>query len=70
MMGVYSSTNNSSFAVFQTAFELTMDDIKYSRSIILPRLKVIYAIRKSAPYDAIVLDLSNLDIKFVTTVNA
>lgn len=47
-----------------------MDDVKYSRSIVLPRLKVMYAIRKSAPYDTIILDLSNLDFKFVTTVAA
>ena len=46
-----------------------MDDIRYSRSIVLPRLKVIYAIRKVAPYEVIILDLSNLDIKFVTTVS-
>ena len=46
-----------------------MDDIKYSRAIILPRLKVIYGIRKVSPFEVIVLDLTNLDIKFITTVS-
>ena len=66
---IYNKTNSSSFCVQQEAFELTMDDIRYSRSIVLPRLKVIYAIRKAAPHEVIILDLSNLDIKYVTTVS-
>ncbi|CDW79294.1 wd-40 repeat protein [Stylonychia lemnae] len=68
MTPIYSVQNNTSFCVAQQAFELTIDNMKYSRSIILPRLKVCYTISNVEPYQTVVLDLSNLDISFVTTI--
>ncbi|CDW88469.1 UNKNOWN [Stylonychia lemnae] len=70
MTSVYLDNNNSCFCVDQKAFELTIDNIKYSRAIILPKLKVYYAIRKKFPFECIILDLNNLETSFVTTIQS
>ncbi|CDW79841.1 serine threonine protein kinase [Stylonychia lemnae] len=70
MTAVYLENNNSCFCVDQKAFELTIDNIKYSRAIILPKLKVYYAIRSTAPFQCIILDLNNLETSFVTTIQS
>lgn len=39
-----------------------MDDIRFSRVMILPGAKVFYAIKNSPPYTCFVVDLVNLEV--------